>query len=209
MQSGRIALAEASTRPGRAVALGIAFAGGQELRIREAATHHRASAHLLTPEGLAAHRPLLALGPEPIGLAPEGWRAALALPPAQLQTALRDGRRVAGVGRCYATEIMWAARLAPLGRTDRLDDDAWARLARSADAVLGQALERARREITTALPNAERRITMAHGHAGEPCPRCAGRLERVSFSEYELVYCTACQTGGRRYADRRMSRLLR
>jgi hypothetical protein len=30
----------------------------------------------------------------------------------------------------------------------------------------------------------------------------------VAFSEYDLVYCPACQTGGRVYRDRRMSRLL-
>jgi len=30
----------------------------------------------------------------------------------------------------------------------------------------------------------------------------------VAFSEYDLVYCPTCQTGGRVYRDRRMSRLL-
>jgi formamidopyrimidine-DNA glycosylase len=126
-----------------------------------------------------------------------------------LQTALRQGRRVAGVGRCYASELMWAARLPPLARTDRLDDEAWARLARATEAVLGGALARARETITTDLPDDQRRVTAVHGHHGEPCLRCGRRLERVGFSEYELVYCPDCQTGGRVYADRRMSRLLR
>ena len=58
------------------------------------------------------------------------------------------------------------------------------------------------------LPNKEQRVTAVHGHHGEPCLRCGTRLERVSFAEYELVYCPACQTGGRIYRDRRMSRLL-
>ena len=53
---------------------------------------------MLDAEGLAGHRPLTRLGPEPIGLGTEGWREALA-GPGVLHTALRDGRRVAGIGR--------------------------------------------------------------------------------------------------------------
>lgn len=209
MQSGRLGLAPHAARPPRAALLTLDLEGGEELRLREAATRHRASAHLLGPGDLARHPPLAALGPEPVGLPAEAWRGALAEPPGQLQAALREGRRVAGIGRCYATEIMWAARLAPLARTDRLPAEAWERLAAAADAVLGQATARARAAITTDLPTRERRLTMAHDHAGEPCPRCAGTLRRVSFAEYELAYCPACQTGGRVYADRRTSRFLR
>jgi formamidopyrimidine-DNA glycosylase len=81
------------------------------------------------------------------------------------------------------------------------------RLAGAADTVLAQALARARERIDTALPVSERRLTMVHGHHGDPCLRCATPLARVAFSEYELVYCPTCQTGGRRYRDRRLSRL--
>ncbi|MEQ9336382.1 MAG: zinc finger domain-containing protein, partial [Miltoncostaeaceae bacterium] len=69
------------------------------------------------------------------------------------------------------------------------------------------ALELAREPITTGQQPREERLTMVHGHFGDPCLRCAGDLARVSFAEYELVYCPACQTGGKRYRDRRLSRL--
>jgi formamidopyrimidine-DNA glycosylase len=123
--------------------------------------------------------------------------------------ALRDGARVAGIGRAYASEIMWAARLSPFARADRLGPEALERLARAADTVLEGALERARARITVDLPTREERVTAVHGHAGEPCLRCATALERVSFTGYELVYCPRCQTGGRILADRRASRFLR
>ena len=210
MQGGRLGLANASAkRPGRAVAMSLRLDDGQELRLRESATEHRASVHVLDADGLAAHRPLLALGPEPLGLPPDAWRDHLAARPARLHTALRDGHRVAGIGRAYASDIMWAARLAPFARTDRLDDDAWQRLAAAADTILTQATDRARERITTNLPDREDRVTIVHKHFGEPCLRCGTKLERVSYEGYELVYCPTCQTDGRRYADRRMSRLLR
>jgi formamidopyrimidine-DNA glycosylase len=122
---------------------------------------------------------------------------------------LRRGRRVAGIGRCYASEIMWAARLAPFARTDRLAAEEWTRLADSADTVLNRALERSRARITLALPQKEDRLTAVHQHYGDPCLRCGDDLHRVSFSSWEMVYCARCQTGGKVYADRRMSRLLR
>jgi formamidopyrimidine-DNA glycosylase len=210
MQAGRLGLAAvAERRPGRTGVLSLRLGGDEELRLRELSTEHRATVHLLPRDDIAAHGPLAALGPEPIGLTPQEWGRVLGEPSARLHTALREGRRVAGIGRCYASEIMWAARLAPFGRADRLTEDELARLAASADSVLTQAVERAKGSITTRLPDKEQRVTAVHRHAGEPCLRCGTTLERVSFSGYELVYCPRCQTGGKVYADRRMSRLLR
>ena len=210
MQAGRLGISPRpeGARPARTAALDLDVGRDEVLRLRELSTHRRASAHLLDADGLAAHRPLARLGPEPIGLGAEGWREALSGDGAVLHTALRDGRRVAGIGRAYAGDIMWAARLAPFARAGTLDDEQLGRLARAADAVLDQATERARERIGTDLPNKEQRVTAVHGHYGEPCLRCGTRLERVSFAEYELVYCPTCQTGGRTYRDRRMSRLL-
>ncbi len=210
MSSGRLGITTPpKARPPRTAGIGLVLDDGRELRLRELSTKRRATAFLIRTAALDEHGPLGRLGPEPIGLAPETWRDRLTEPAGLLHTALREGRRVAGVGRCYASEIMWAAKLAPLARTDRLPDDAWPRLAAAADRVLGAALDRARERIGTNLPDRERRLTYVHGHFGEPCLRCGTSLARVGFSEYELVYCPACQTGGRTYADRRMSRLLR
>lgn len=209
MQAGRLSLAPTpSGRPGRTASLDIDLEGEQALRLRELSSTRRASVHVLDDAGLAAHRPFTRLGPEPIGLSPEAWREALGGEGAVLHTALRDGRRVAGIGRAYASDIMWAARLAPFARAGSLDDDAHARLAKASDAVLTQALDRARERISTEMPNKEARVTAVHGHHGEPCLRCGTRLEHVAFNEYDLVYCPTCQTGGRIYRDRRMSRLL-
>lgn len=208
MQAGRLGLAAAGPgRPGRHASLDVDVGRGEVLRLRELSTRRRASAHVLDDAGLAAHGPLARLGPEPIGLDEAGWQAVLA-GPGVLHTVLRDGRRVSGIGRAYASEIMWAAKLAPFARASSLGDGEVSRLARAADAVLGQALARARDRITTDMPNREARVTAVHGHHGDPCLRCGTRLERVSFAEYELVYCPTCQTGGRIYRDRRLSRLL-
>lgn len=209
MQGGRLALVPRTGKTPRNVMLSVEIDGGEELRLREHGTEHRASAHVLPSDAVASFRQIAGMGPEPIGLDPEEWRARLATKPARLHTAIRDGHRVAGIGRAYASDIMWAARLSPFARTDTLDDAAYARIAKAADAVLTQALERACQRITTALPDREERVTAVHKHAGDPCLRCGRTLERVSFEGYELVYCPDCQTGGRVLADRRTSRFLK
>lgn len=210
MQAGRLGLTtRAARRPGRQACLDLRLDGDVVLRLRELSTERRASAHLVRTADLDRLPPYATLGPEPLGLPPARWKERLGTPPARLHTAIREGRRVAGIGRAYASDIMWAGRLAPFARTDRMDDAAWTRLAAAADAILRQALERARERISTDLPNSERRVTAVHGHFGEPCLRCGTRLERVSYTGYELVYCPTCQTGGRVYADRRRSRFLK
>src|SRR5204862_3776950 len=100
MQAGRLGLAAPAARPARSAAFGLRLEGGVELRLRELSSERRASAHLLPAAALARHPPLASLGPEPVGLAAGAWRERLATPAARLHVALREGRRVAGLGRC-------------------------------------------------------------------------------------------------------------
>ena len=67
----------------------------------------------------------------------------------------------------------------------------------------------AERARTGGLPTKIGDHFTVHGKYGEPCPRCGADLRRVSYESHEVTYCPACQTGGRRLADRRMDRLVR
>lgn len=58
-------------------------------------------------------------------------------------------------------------------------------------------------------PRARPGKALAHRHGGEPCPRCGTRIAEVAYAERSTYYCPSCQTGGRVYADRRLSRLLK
>ena len=127
------------------------------LRLRERSTRRRASAHLLDAAGLAVHRPVACLGPEPIGLGPEGWR------PPSPATERSSTRRCAtgaacgiGAGVCQRHHVGGAPGPLRAGRS--LDDEEIARLARAAGTVLQQALDRARERISTDLPNSGRPV---------------------------------------------------
>ena len=48
-----------------------------------------------------------------------------------------------------------------------------------------------------------------HGRKGEPCDVCGDTIAEVSFADSSLQYCPTCQTGGKKLADRRLSKLLK
>jgi formamidopyrimidine-DNA glycosylase len=48
-----------------------------------------------------------------------------------------------------------------------------------------------------------------HGRYRLPCPDCGTAVQRIRYADNETNYCARCQTGGRRLADRALSRLLK
>jgi formamidopyrimidine-DNA glycosylase len=129
--------------------------------------------------------------------------------PGTLKSVLADQSVIAGVGNAYSDEILHAARLSPFARADRLDGAAIERLLTALRETLGSALEQARALEIGELKESKRAGMRVHGRTGEPCPVCGDTVREVSLASRSFQYCPGCQTGGRIYADRRMSRLLR
>ena len=48
-----------------------------------------------------------------------------------------------------------------------------------------------------------------HGRYRKPCPVCGEPVQRIVYASNETNYCARCQTGGRLFADRSLSRLLK
>lgn len=126
-----------------------------------------------------------------------------------LKSVLADQSVIAGIGNAYSDEILHAAHLSPFRRADSLDDSEVSVLHAAIDDVLHDALEAAQRMEPGELKEAKRTRMRVHGRAGEQCSVCGEVIREVSFSSRSFQYCPGCQTGGRVYADRRMSRLLR
>lgn len=126
----------------------------------------------------------------------------------RLHTMLRDQRTVAGIGRGLADDLLHAARLSPMATLSGLDADQRERLVAAVRETIAQNLA-GERTRTGGLPPKLGEFFRIHKHAGEPCPRCGDSLQRVSYESHEVVYCPRCQTDGKVYADRRMSRLLK
>ena len=212
MRDGRVQIGPPRTRPGKDVALGLRLEGGQELRVVELGPKKRASAYVVPTDELAGREPAAGLGLDPFAreLTAERLHEMLRVESVHLKRFLTLQRYITGIGNAYSDEILWEARLSPFVPAKRLDVREAAGLLDAARRTLARALEEHRAYFGEALPASEPvELLRVHRHAGEPCPRCGTRIAEVAYAEKETYYCPSCQTGGKVYADRRMSRLLK
>lgn len=175
------------------------------LLVREYGHERKAAWWVLAP---GEDGPLQRLGPEPDSEA----FAELVLhgdDRRRVHTILRDQRTVAGVGRGYADDALWRAKLSPYASLASLDADERAALLDAVRGVLADGLELERaRTGGLSQPKLGEHFEV-HARHGSPCPRCGDTMRRVSYESHEVTYCPACQTGGKVLADRRLSRLVK
>lgn len=180
------------------------------VKLTEAGSKKRASLHVVAGrEALAGHDPG---GLEPLGTSFEEFEARLLGDNRTLKRALTDPRTLSGIGNAYSDEILHAARLSPIALTQKLDPEARRRLYAAMQEVLGGWRERLREEFAGRFPDkvtAFRPGMAVHGRYGKPCPDCGSAVARIRYKQNETNYCPRCQTGGRIYADRSLSRLLK
>lgn len=129
-----------------------------------------------------------------------------------LKRALSDPKRFDGIGNAYGDEILHAAKLSPMRRTDQLGEDEIERLHQAAVETLVTWIERLREQNGDGFPErvtAFRPEMAVHGKFKQPCPVCGAPVQRIRYAENECNYCPGCQTDGRILSDRSLARLLK
>jgi formamidopyrimidine-DNA glycosylase len=201
MSAGRLKYVAPGGKGAKTPMFRVRFADGGELQLTEAGSKKRAGVWLLDPEGLRAE--LAHLGPEADRLTTADVARILSSDSRRLHSLLRDQRLIAGIGRAWANEILWAARLSPYSLSTQVDETEIERLATAIHDELARGLE-----LRLAGANDEKTYRV-HGKLAVPCARCGTPIARVDFEEHTIYYCPHCQTDGRVLKDRRMSRLLK
>ena len=201
MSAGRLKHLRAGEKGPKTPAFRLAFEGGSQLVLTEAGAKKRAGVWLLTPEQAEAE--LAHLGPEADSLSADDVARILASDSRRLHSLLRDQRLIAGIGRAWANEILWTAKLSPYALSSQVDDDEVVRLTDAIREEMARGLE------LRIAGKGDAVVYRVHNKLGEPCPRCGTPLARVDFEEHTIFYCAVCQTGGRVLKDRRLSRLLK
>ena len=201
MSAGRLRYVPKGGKGAKTPVFRLRFVDGGELQLTEAGSKKRAGVWLLRPD--AARAELAHLGPEANELEVEDVARILAADSRRLHSLLRDQRLVAGIGRAWANEILWAAELSPYALSSQLGDEETERLQRAIRSELDRGLE-----LRLAGANDDKTYRV-HDKLGRPCERCGSEIARVDFEEHTIYYCPTCQTGGRVLKDRRLSRLLK
>jgi formamidopyrimidine-DNA glycosylase len=201
MSAGRLKYVPQGGKGAKTPVFRLRFVDGGELQLTEAGSKKRAGVWLLRPEAALAE--LAHLGPEADTLDVDDVARILASDSRRLHSLLRDQRLIAGIGRAWANEILWAAQLSPYALSGKLAGDDLERLAAAIRSEMDRGLE-----LRLAGANDEKTYRV-HDKLGRPCERCGTPIARVDFEEHTIYYCPQCQTGGRVLKDRRMSRLLK
>ena len=202
---------DAPARPGKGpLALRLKLDDGSGFDLTEAGTQRKLAVYVVAdPSSI----PMVAtLGPDP--LADDFDQPALAALLAragrsQLKGVLKDQRIIAGIGNAYSDEILHAARLSPFKPANSLDQTELGVLYGAIKDELAGAIQRAEGLAAKDLKGEKKSGLRVHGRKGEPCDVCGDTIAEVSFADSSLQYCPTCQTGGKKLADRRLSKLLK
>jgi formamidopyrimidine-DNA glycosylase len=210
MIAGRLHwFASGTKRSGRRSLAAFEFDSGT-LTVTEAGTQRRASLHVVRgDEGLRAHQ---RSGLEVLEAPADAFTRRLRSANHTLKRALTDPQLFSGIGNAYSDEILHAAKLSPVGLTQKLTDEEIARLRTATIEVLERWVEELRAQSRGQFPEgvtAFREGFAVHGRFGKPCPVCDTKVQRIRYASNETNYCPRCQTAGRILADRSLSRLLK
>ena len=142
----------------------------------------------------------------------EAFSLALTAGTHTLKRALTDPHLFSGIGNAYSDEILHAARMSPFKQTGSITDEEMRRLYEATRRTLAEWIARLQEETGDNFPEkvtAFRKGMAVHGRSREPCPDCGAPIQRIVYAANEANYCANCQTGGRLFADRSLSRLLK
>lgn len=182
------------------------FADGRALLLSEAGTERKAGVWVVAGDP-DEHEPLDHLGPEATDVSADALLALLHAENTRVHGFLRDQRRIAGLGRRLANEVLHRAKLSPFAMTGKLGPDEAGALVDAIAAAVeeGLAYERSRDDMSSSKD----RPGAVHHRTGETCPACGDAIGEVAYTRYTVHYCPTCQTGGKVLADNTTSKFLK
>jgi len=182
------------------------------LSLTEAGSKRRASLHIVRgrDQVLSMKRGGMELLDE--GASADSFADRLRSENHTLKRALTDPRLFSGIGNAYSDEILFEAGMSPFLMTGSISNADAEHLFLATVSVLTTWRDRLVAEAESRFPakvTAFRPEMHVHGKYGKPCDVCGTPVQRIRYAENESNYCPGCQTGGKIYADRALSRLLK
>ena len=208
MRDGSLSLVGSKTHLARNQLFVLSLDNDSDLRLTETGTERRAEVYLVTDPGNV--RRIADAGIDPLGdsFTLDWLCRALSTSSRTLKRFLTDQRVITGIGNAYSDEVLHSARLSPFLLSSRMTDEQSKRLFRAIPLILLGAIEKLR-DLDHLPSRKDRTFLRVHGRLGQACPACGTAVEYVSYKDSNTYYCPECQTGGRKLADRRLSRLLK
>ncbi len=174
----------------------IRLASGKSMRFRDP----RRFGSFLWTENAHDHPLLRNLGPEPLSEAFDGdylWQTARGRR-VSVKQFIMNSAVVVGVGNIYASESLFAARIHPKRRSDRISMQRMQRLVESIKSILERAIAAGGTTLrdfhgSDGEPGYFQLTLDVYGRAGEACNNCKAPLTMVVLGQRSTFYCKTCQ----------------
>ena len=115
---------------------------------------------------------------------------------------IMDNQVVTGVGNIYAAEILFAAKIFPLAKTNKISSAIWSKLVTATKKILKSAIKYRGTTISDyadGFGNSgkfQSRLKV-YGRAGLACVTCQTKLETIKVAQRATVFCSKCQCLGK------------
>lgn len=148
-----------------------------------------------------ARKLLDGLGMEPLDASHFRWEAfhaGLQASRSPIKPLLLSGKLVVGVGNIYASEVLFASRIAPTAAANSISTLKARRLYQSIREILAMAVERGGttlRDFSSAdgMPGHFQLQAQVYGRNGLPCMRCGSAIALLRQGQRSTYYCPHCQ----------------
>jgi formamidopyrimidine-DNA glycosylase len=137
-------------------------------------------------------------GPDALTVSCEEFYTGLRKRSGYIKPVLLNQNFVAGIGNIYADESLFASRIHPRTRANRLSRRRAEELYRNVLATLRLAIEHRGSSVSSYVDARGERggyqqMHCVYGRAGEPCPRCGTPVRRIVLGQRGTHYCPRCQ----------------
>ena len=144
------------------------------------------------------------LGMEPLDAEHFSWprfRDGLQASRAPIKLVLLSGKLVVGVGNIYASEVLFASRIAPTMPANKISTLKAKRLYQAIRDILALAVERGGttlRDFSSAdgMPGHFQLQAKVYGRDGLPCVHCGQPIALLRQGQRSTYYCPRCQKAG-------------
>jgi formamidopyrimidine-DNA glycosylase len=170
----------------------LSLANGEELRYVD----DRTMGQLYLTHNLTQVPDFAGMGPEPLEISLDDFRARLRPFRGEIKGILTRGDFIAGIGNAYADEILWAARIHPYRKRAQLTAEEIERLHNAMRDTLIDATDQVRVEMGEDIHTKPRDFMAVHMQSGAACPRCGTPISLVGANQRITNFCRNCQPGG-------------
>lgn len=139
---------------------------------------------------------LRGLGPEPLGdeFTAEWLVENLHTRSRQLKMLLMDQSFIAGLGNIYTDEILHAARLHPMTKSDAISNLQAGHLWQAIRIVLEDGIRRSGASIDWVYRGGDfQNHFRVYGRSEQPCPVCGTAIRKITVGQRGTHYCPTCQ----------------